>query len=163
MSFEDGEVTEQEILDVLEAKHTKDLFVSHCKVGPSYGNGQLIMDAWVMPYSWVKPIRAYEVKTSRSDFRRDRKWRQYLFFCHKFYFVVPWGMIDKREIPPPAGLIYVTKTGKSIRYIVHAQSMWRNEIPSTVFQYVLMWRRECWQRRNDTAKHTVRGSEDKEY
>ena len=138
------DLTEQQILEVLASKHTRDLFVPHCKIGPSYGygNGQLILDAWVMPFSWVKPIKAYEVKVTRSDFRRDHKWRAYLFYCNLFYFVTPWGLLDKREIPEPAGLIYITKTGAGIRYIKKPQPMWRNEISSSVFQYVLMWRRQ---------------------
>lgn len=134
-------LTEKSILNILESKHTKDLFVPHCKVGPTYGSGDnLILDAWVMPYSWVKPIKGYEIKVSRSDFRRDHKWLSYLFYCNLFYFVVPWGLLEAREIPDPAGLIYITKTGSGIRYIKKPVAMWRNNIPSSIFQYVLMWR-----------------------
>lgn len=113
-------VTEQQILDVLASKHTRDIFVPHCKIGQSYGNGQLILDAWVMPFSWTKPIIGYEVKVSRGDFRRDRKWAGYLQYCNLFYFVTPWGLIGKGEIPEEAGLIYLTKTGSSLRYIKRA-------------------------------------------
>ena len=138
----DNAITEQQIIDVLASKHTRDLFVPHCKTGQSGGNGQLILDAWVMPFSWVKPIIGYEVKLTRADFRRDRKWAGYLQYCNLFYFVVPWGLIEKREVPEEAGLIYLTKTGASFRYIVKAPNRWWHMIPQGIFQYVLMWRKQ---------------------
>jgi len=136
------EITEQAIIDTLESKHTRDLFVPHCKTGPSlYCKGGLILDAWVMPYSWTKPIIGYEVKINRSDFRRDKKWVGYLQYCNLFYFVVPWGLLSKTEIPKEAGLMYLTKTGKSFRYIKRAPSRWWHGIPQEIFMYILMWRR----------------------
>jgi len=138
------EIKEQHILDVLKSKHTRDLFVAHCKTGPSWmGAGGPILDAWVMPYSWTKPIIGYEVKVSHNDFRRDRKWISYLQYCNLFYFVCPWGVIEKREVPDEGGLIYLTKTGAGIRYIKRAPSRWWHQIPQGIFQYVLMWRKDC--------------------
>jgi len=145
-------ITEQQILDVLASKHTRDIFVPHCKIGPSYGfsghcacgraypSSGFILDAWVMPYSWTKPIIGYEIKTSLSDFRRDRKWSGYLEFCNLFYFVCPWGLISRWQVPDEAGLIYLTKTGTGIRYQKRAPSRWWHSIPQSIFQYVLMWR-----------------------
>jgi len=147
-------ITEQQIIDVLASKHTRDLFVPHCKTGPSWGStghcvcGRkypsfgFILDAWVMPFSWTKPIRGYEIKVSASDFRRDRKWIGYLEYCNLFYFVCPWGVIPPGLVPEEAGLIYVTKTGAGIRYIKTAPSRWWHMIPQGVFQYVLMWRKQ---------------------
>ncbi len=133
-------VTEQSIIDILAKKHIGDIFVPHCKTGP--WNGFAILDAWVMPFSWVKPIIGYEVKISRSDFLRDRKWTRYLEYCNVFYFVTPWGLIDSREVPEEAGLIWTTKTGEGIRYQKKAPSRWWHGIPQSVFKYVLMWRIE---------------------
>ena len=140
------EITEQHILDVLKSKHTRDIFVPHCKVGPSYGGnsgGSLILDAWVMPFSWTRPIIGYEVKVSRSDFRRDRKWPGYLQYCNLFYFVVPWGLIEPKEVPEEAGLCYLTKSQTAIRYMKRAPSRWWHGIPQGIFQYVLMWRKQA--------------------
>lgn len=95
-----------------------------------------------MPYSWVKPIIGYEVKISRGDFRRDRKWAGYLEYCNVFYFVTPWGLLQPEEIPAEAGLIWITKTGAGIRYQKKAPSRWWHQIPQSIFQYVLMWRKE---------------------
>lgn len=152
-----SEITEQQIIDILASKHTRDLFVAHCKTGPSYGenwvrcsqcgypvkfkNSGTILDAWVMRYSWVKPIIGYEVKISRGDFRRDRKWMGYLEYCNVFYFVTPWGLIQPNEVPEEAGLIWTTKTGAGIRYQKKAPSRWWHQIPQGIFQYVLMWRK----------------------
>ena len=102
---------EKDVLDILAGKHTHDLFISHCKTGPWQGNA--ILDAWVMPYSWTKPIIGYEVKINRQDFRRDKKWEKYLEYCNIFYFVTPWGLINIEEVPSEAGLIWITKTKRS--------------------------------------------------
>ncbi len=137
-------MTEAEVLTVLAAKHTRDLFVPHCKTGPSwYNDNQLILDAWVMPFSWTRPIIGYEVKVNRSDFRRDHKWVNYLSFCNLFYFVTPWGLLEEKDIPAEAGLIWLTKTGAGIRYIRKAPSRWWHQIPQSIFQYVIMWRKEA--------------------
>jgi len=139
-------MTEDEVLRVLAAKHTRDLFVPHCKTGASWYGREgsiLILDAWVMPYSWVKPIIGYEVKVSRSDFHRDQKWRAYLPYCNLFFFVTPFELIRADEVPEEAGLIWVTKTGAGLRYKKHALPNWHHQIPQTIFQYVLMWRKEA--------------------
>ncbi|MBE3064002.1 MAG: hypothetical protein IMZ69_03170 [Spirochaetes bacterium] len=136
-----GEFTEASILEILREKHTKGLFVDHCKTGPSYfSQGQAILDAWVMPYSWTKPIIGYEVKVSRGDFVRDHKWVSYLPYCNLFYFVCPHGLIEAREVREEAGLIWISKTGKAIRYIKRAPFRWWHTIPPSIFQYVIMWR-----------------------
>jgi hypothetical protein len=144
-------VTEDDILQILASKHTRDLFFPHCKTGPSwFATGQLILDGWVMPMSWTKPIIGYEVKVSRSDFRRDHKWCQYLEFCNVFYFVCPWGLLEAKDVPEQAGLIWTTKTGSGIRYLKKSPLRCYHQIPQSIFQYVLMWRRD--NRRVDGAE-----------
>lgn len=133
---------EAKILEILAAKHTQDLFVPHCKTGSTFMGNARIIDAWVMPYSWTKPIIAYEVKCSRSDYLRDTKWRTYLEFCNSFYFVCPHGVLEVRDMPPDVGLIWISKTGSAIRYQRRATSHYFHNIPQSVFQYVLMWRKE---------------------
>ena len=143
----DAIITEAFILDILAARHARDIFVPHCKTGPSWGGGAgPILDAWVMPRSWTKPIIGYEIKVSRQDFRRDHKWMSYLQYCNLFYFVVPWGLIHPAEVPPEAGLIWTTKTGRGLRWQVKAPSRWYLNIPQSIFQYVLMWRMDGMER-----------------
>jgi len=51
--------------------------------------------------------RAYEVKISRADFRRDNavKQREARLFSDQFYYVTPAGLLKKDEVPDWAGLI----------------------------------------------------------
>lgn len=51
--------------------------------------------------------RAYEVKISRADLRRDNavKQREARLFSDQFYYVTPVGLLKKDEVPDWAGLI----------------------------------------------------------
>ncbi len=55
-----------------------------------------------------------EVKISVEDFRSDRKWREYLPYCDRFYFAVPEGFPD-RLVPGDCGLIVADGYGAAIR------------------------------------------------
>ncbi len=133
-------ITAADIIRLLAVKHHKDIFIDQCKTGSTWLGAPRILDAWVMPRSWTKPVIGYEIKVSRSDYQRDKKWGIYLEYCHTFYFVVPYGLIEPREVPEPAGLCYVAKNGKSIRIIKKAEFRWTQRIPLSIAQYVLMWR-----------------------
>lgn len=56
---------------------------------------------------------AYEIKVSRSDFKRDThaKQRQARLFSDRFYYVAPQGLIRTEEVPDWAGL-YEFSDGK---------------------------------------------------
>lgn len=51
--------------------------------------------------------RAYEIKVSRADFRRDshEKQRGARLFSDRFFYVTPSGLIQRDEVPDWAGLI----------------------------------------------------------
>lgn len=51
--------------------------------------------------------RAYEVKISRADFRRDNaiKQREARLFSDQFFYVTPAGLIKPEEVPDWAGLM----------------------------------------------------------
>jgi len=105
-------VTANDIRELLEVKHSKDLVVHEAPIGPA-GSGQI--DTWVMRKSWTQAsVIGYEIKVSRSDFLGDNKWRKYLSSCNEFYFVVAPGVCDPREIPDGVGLMVVAKTGTRI-------------------------------------------------
>ena len=55
-----------------------------------------------------------EVKVSVEDFCGDRKWREYLPYCDRFYFAVPEGF-PGRVVPGDCGLIVADGYGGSIR------------------------------------------------
>ena len=107
-------ITAYQILALLETKHSKDVFISECKNGETWGARDLLkLDAWVLrrTYSPLTTI-GYEVKCSRTDFENDQKWVGYLDLCHLFYFVCPAGLIRSTDIPSNVGLIWVSKSGK---------------------------------------------------
>ena len=60
-------------------------------------------------------ILAFEIKAQRSDFLKDveifsKKHKYALEISHEFYYVCPWSLIDRSEIPEIAGLMYVDKS-----------------------------------------------------
>ncbi len=129
-----------DILGRLAIKHAEDVFVPECKVGPSYGRGNVRMDAWVMAKSSSHPMTTcYDIKVSRADFNHDKKWLEYLPFCNQFFFVVPHGIIRVEEVPEPAGLMYASEN--TTRLIVKKKSGYRDvEIPESIYRYILMAR-----------------------
>jgi len=55
-----------------------------------------------------------EVKSTVADYRADRKWREYLPFCERFYFAVPRGFpVDM--VPPNCGLIVADSFDAAVR------------------------------------------------
>ncbi len=55
-----------------------------------------------------------EIKSTVEDFRGDRKWREYLPFCERFYFAVPEGFpLD--ILPEECGVIVADRFGGAIR------------------------------------------------
>ena len=103
-------MTAAEILELLRRRHAGEFFIAEAKTGSSWGRspgrGERL-DGWALRNTW-SPLTTcgYEIKCSRADFRGDHKWRDYLPYCHQFYFVAPARLIDKREIPAEAGLLW---------------------------------------------------------
>ena len=135
-------VDAKNIIELLEAKHWKDIGVSECKLGPSMGVGGKCrrLDYWACKKSWANCLATgYEIKVSRSDFLGDEKWVEYLKSCHQFYFVCPSGLIQPEELPDKVGLMYVSQTGT--RLFTKRKAVIRDlEIPNDLLLYILMWR-----------------------
>ncbi len=55
-----------------------------------------------------------EIKSSVEDFRSDRKWREYLPFCERFYFAVSERFPD-RLLPGDCGVIVADAYGGAVR------------------------------------------------
>jgi len=100
-----------DLIKLLAIKHSDDVFLS--EVGVRSGGQR--MDAWALKVTY-KCLNAigYEVKVSRSDFVNDEKWRTYLRYCTRFYFVCPSGVIQPEELPDDTGLYWVAKTGSRL-------------------------------------------------
>ena len=133
-------MTADDISRLLAARHADDVYVPECKDGRSAGVSHRRLDAWAMAKSWAHPITwGYEIKVSRGDFLADRKWQTYLELCNEFYFVSPWELIDPKELPDEAGLLWVYRNGEGLR--LRKKSPRRKiEIPETLWRYLLMCR-----------------------
>lgn len=155
-----GKITAQMLQDLLEVKHSKDLYISECKDGPTWDTDHLRVDGIAIAKSWAHPcITGYEIKVSRSDFKRDEKWPQYLGLCNEFYFVTPPGLIKLSELPDNVGLIVCSKNAK--RLFTKRKAENRDiEFPQSMIQYILNSRVEVvaksarreWADRHNTAE-----------
>lgn len=134
-------MTAEDVLRLLAARHSHDVFVPECKDGPTQSvRNHSRLDAWVMPRSWAHPAcTGYEIKVSRADFLGDHKWTAYLDLCNYLYFVGPEGVIQKDEVPEGCGWLKVSKAGRTLR--VAKKAPYREvEIPESLWRYVLMCR-----------------------
>lgn len=132
-------ITAKIIDDLLEKKHSGDVFVSECKMGSA---GSRILDGWAMKKSWANQVyTGYEIKISRHDFLRDEKYQEYLKCCNRFYWVCPSGLIDKSEVGHNCGLIYVTKSGNRLITKKKAPAIAHdNYAVKKLMSYILMYR-----------------------
>lgn len=83
-------------------------------------------------------IIAFEIKVERSDFLKDlkdfkKKHRFALRISDEFYYVCPWGLIQKEEVPEDAGLMYVNKAS-IIKIVKPALVRTIQSIPFQLFQ-----------------------------
>ena len=58
-------------------------------------------------------ISLVEIKSCRTDFLADRKWRAYLEYCDRFYFAVA-SDFPLALLPPEQGLIVADRFGGEI-------------------------------------------------
>lgn len=75
------------------------------------GRTGLQVDLFAIKPSWHPMPTVFEVKSSRSDFKRDEKWQEYLPYCQRMYFAAPAGILSAAEIPSPAGLVECYRDG----------------------------------------------------
>lgn len=146
-------MTAQDIRDLLDVRHSKDLVVHEAPIGPA-GCGQI--DTWVMRKSWTQAsVIAYEIKVARTDFLNDQKWMKYLPCCNEFYFAVAPGVCDPREIPEGAGLLVAATTGTRLFTKIKAPRKTENvEGIEDVMRSVLMNRTDIHRSRVSGPKDT---------
>lgn len=131
-----------EVLVAVARRHTKDLFLTEVKTGPTLTapQGQLHrIDALAVARSWTHPlVTGYECKISRQDWVRDDKWHSVLGDCHSFYIACPWGVVVPEEVPPDVGLIWVRSTGS---LSVRRKAVYRDiALPALLLYYVALAR-----------------------
>lgn len=70
----------------------------------------------ILNLSYSDKIVIIELKSCRQDFEGDNKWKGYLDYCDRFFFMCPEGVIDPKELPPKIGLVYVNLNNKEDPY-----------------------------------------------
>lgn len=128
------------IMNALASKHADAVFVPECKNGPTQQGSHRRLDAWVLLKTW-SPVTTigYEVKVSRSDWRRDEKLQEYAGLCHLLYVVAPKGIVPLDEVPATWGLIEVC--GPTDRLVTRRRAERREiSLPESLMVYVLMCR-----------------------
>ena len=80
------------------------------RLGSGYcGVSQRRIDLFIISSNAGNPTTAYEIKASRSDFKKDiqddLKQRGARLYANEFFYVAPKGMIKREEVPLWAGLI----------------------------------------------------------
>lgn len=110
--YRDDQIKSSDIIGILRKRHKDDIAVEELRLssGVASGSGRRI-DFWAISPSPAKGnlAIAYEVKTSRTDFKREThdKQRGARLFSDKFYFIAPPGIIERDEVPDWAGLYEV--------------------------------------------------------
>ena len=106
------------LLDILEralhASRSEWLFFRELRVGTGLRRGSAQrLDAFALnclPHTAMRRV-CYEVKISRADYlcelKHPLKRRIGMRYSNEFFFVVPGGMLDLREVPAECGLIEV--------------------------------------------------------
>lgn len=138
--------TESDIIKALFAWHKDrgELFFAHVKTGASWTHQGIplrILDGLAVKISWTQPVfQGYEIKISRSDFLRDKKYTDYLPYCTGFAFVCPDKMIAKDELPEHIGLVYYREDG-SLRTAKKADQTLPNlEMLNSLLRYLVYYR-----------------------
>ena len=100
----DTDVTVDDMKEYFKLYNNKGVYFSMFETGLDDNRFDLIR---VDPYRQY--IRIFEFKSGRQDFLSDKKWQNYLEYCHTFTFVSPREAILKDDIPPGVGLMWVYK------------------------------------------------------
>jgi len=107
-------ITAQDIEKALMDRHGKDcLCFPELRLSSGFSNlSRVDFYALNVAPSTGNVANAYEVKVSRSDFRRDghKKQRGARLFSDRFWYIAPVGVIPHEEVPDWAGLMEVEWT-----------------------------------------------------
>jgi hypothetical protein len=107
--YRNDTITAAEIAEALKhGRHKKDLTFEELRLSSGFAL-QSRVDLWALNVapSAGNAADAYEIKVSRSDFRRDshKKQRGARLFSDRFWYVAPVGVIPHEDVPDWAGLI----------------------------------------------------------
>ena len=148
-------MTSDALLKALSARHADDVFVPECKDGATQTRSHKRLDAWVLRRTW-SPVTTigYEIKVSRSDWRRDQKLDVYAGLCHLLIVVAPKDVVPLEELPVGVGLL--EPVGDGSRLVMRRKPTRREiDVPVSLLLYVLMSRAaiQCERPTQDYREH----------
>jgi len=117
-------MTAADIINALAAKYKAPEYAFLTEVRNSVGFSSKVRTADAMAMSlWPSRglyMTGFEVKISRADWKKEleqpEKAEELARFCKMWFVACPNGLIDKDEVPPGWGLIYVKDDG-GLRYV----------------------------------------------
>lgn len=115
--YSNKSITAAQIVEALHKHHHKDLCFDELRLSSGFANlSRLDFLAINVAPSSGNATTAYEVKVSKSDFKRDthKKQRGARLLSDYFYYIAPKGVIPQDAVPDWAGLIEVE--WKSTKY-----------------------------------------------
>ncbi len=119
-SMSDADKTQQ-ILDALIARSDGLIWATEPQLGAKLRR----IDFWTLhPHEGKGHVAtSYEIKVSRSDFKRDSamKQRESRLYSDQFFYVAPTGLIKADEVPDWAGL--QEWNGEKFRTSIHAPKL----------------------------------------
>lgn len=133
------------------------LAIDELRIGTGFGkDAQQRIDFWAMVATPSGRFRrvAYEIKVSRSDFRKEiinpYKRRRALLLSNEFYFITPPGLVnDPAILPVEAGLIEVSINPPDALFPVELKTIvaapWR-DTPGPSWQFLAAVARRCARR-----------------
>lgn len=96
------------ILACLEEHHVGSICIPELRLSSGFANESRI-DFWAIDPSPANgnPAVAYEIKTSRRDWRKDNAFKQRgaRLFADRFFYATQPGLLKPKEIPDWAGLV----------------------------------------------------------
>lgn len=108
--YRNDTITAPQIEEALQKEHAKDITFPELRLSSGFANLSRVdfLAINVAPSSG-NVVHAYEIKVSRSDFKRDsaKKQRGARLFSDYFWYIAPVGVIPHDAIPDWAGLIEV--------------------------------------------------------
>ncbi len=135
-------MTADEIVAVLRQQYrdTREwVCFEELRLGTGYGGAiEQEIDFWALncyPSAGMQSI-AYEIKVTRSDFKRElanpKKRHGAMEISNRFYFVAPIGLIQPDELPADCGLVEIGD-GKAV---VTVQATWRDRLASPPWRFL---------------------------
>jgi hypothetical protein len=108
--YRNDSITADQIEEALYKRHDADMCFRELRLSSGFANQSRVdfLAMNVAPSTGNK-VDAYEIKTSRSDFRRDsfKKQRGARLFSDRFWYIAPVTIIPHEEVPDWAGLLEV--------------------------------------------------------